>query len=219
MRHLAVLLLCLCVSASAQVTQLSLQVLNQSEKKATYRLTNNSDKPLTCYSVAVSVTYNDGQVASTQTSECDYATGILAPQASVERTVNLELNTSNHSGTARMEILPSLAVFQDGTTETKDVKSWHILMDSVKSENDGTRDVIATLQKTGNDPVKAIAALKILQQKATPKSPYDDRLKEAIAFLTKSPKADDVKAYADHLGKAYTMHKPYADLQPAGGVK
>jgi hypothetical protein len=92
-------------------------------------------------------------------------------------------------------------------------------MDSVKSENDGTRDVIATLQKAGNDPVKAVAALKILQQKATPKSPYDYRLKEAIALLTKSPKADEVKAYADRLQEAYTTHKPYADLQPAGGVK
>ncbi|HUD66474.1 MAG TPA: hypothetical protein VMQ17_17945 [Candidatus Sulfotelmatobacter sp.] len=207
----------LALHASAQVTQLTLQVLNQTDKKATYRLTNNSDKHLTCYSVAVDVIQNNGEINSGQESECSYERGILALHAFLERTTNIEGNRVNHSGIARVEIEPSLAVFQDGSSQARDDRSWHILMDNVKLENYGVRDVIDAIQSSGNDPVKAASILKAKQSTIPSKSPYDYRLKEALTFLEKSPKPDKVKAYVDYLKRTYASYKPLADLQPGGG--
>jgi hypothetical protein len=207
-------------ASSAQVTQLSVQILNQDEKEksVTYRVTNNSDKLLTCYSVAVIVTHYDGEVNEAQQSECQYDTGILASQASLERTTNAEGNGVNRSGITKVEVQPILAVFKDGSTESRDTSSWHHLMDNVKSENDGIHDVLTTLQ-TESDPVKAAAVLETLRRKAVPQSSYDYRLKDAITFLKKSPKPEAIKAYVDKLQKDYSTRKPYADLKPAGGVK
>jgi hypothetical protein len=213
----SLLVLLLVGAASAQVTQLTLQILNQTDKKATYRLTNNSDKPLTCYSVAVDVIQNSGEINSGQESECSYERGILAAHASLERTTNIEGNRVNHSGIARVEIEPSLAVFQDGSSQARDDRSWHILMDNVKLENYGVRDVIDAIQSSGNDPAKAASILKTKQSSIPSKSPYDYRLKEAITFLEKSPTPDKVKAYVDHLKKTYASYKLFADLQPGGG--
>lgn len=208
--------LVMCGSAFAQVTRLSVQVLTQNDKTATYRVFNNTEKPLTCYSVAIDVTHNDGAVNHSEASECQYdANGILAPHGSIDRNTNLE--SSNHSGIAKVEVQPSLAVFQDGSSEAKDDHSWHVLMDSVKSDNDGVHDVIVAIQQFKSQPLKAAATLEPLRGKATAQSPYERQLRHAIAFLKKNPPPDKVKEYLDNLEREYKLHKPYADLRPRGG--
>jgi hypothetical protein len=201
--------LLLCAFSSAQVTHVAVEMLNQDGNKINYRLTNNSDKALTCYSVAVDITYNDGKVDTGQSSECQNTPGgILAPQASLERTTGLG---SNASGVAKIAIEPSLAIFEDGSKEVRDAHSWHILIDSLQSDSDGQRDAIATIKQFTNDPAKALTALQALREKASPKSPYDYRLNDAITFLKKNPSPADLTKYLDHLQKDYTQKKPYAD--------
>jgi P pilus assembly chaperone PapD len=71
--------LVLCGSLFGQVTQMTTQIVSQDGKTVTYRVTNNSDKPLTCYSVAVDITHNDGEVDHGEQSECSYdSKGALA---------------------------------------------------------------------------------------------------------------------------------------------
>ena len=197
--------------ASGQVTKISVQITDQNEKTVTYRVTNNSDKPLTCYSVAVDVMYSDGTVNQSQESKCQYGTkGIVGAQASMEQ--QGYLSPSSHGAIAKVEVEPTLAVFQDGSSEKRDVKSWHILMDSVKSNFEGERDVISALQ-SNSDPAKAASTLETLRQKAAPGSPYENRLKEAITYLKTNPSPAELKAYLAHVQEGYELHKPYADLR------
>ena len=208
----AVSLLLLSSMAVAQKS-LSVEILNQDQKTVTFRITNNSAKPLTCFSVAVVVTYTDGEKNESQESECHYnAQQMLAPQASMEHTSHLSPKSPSGGGTvANVEVQPTLAVFQDGSSEQRDAKSFHILMDSVKSNNDGERDVLAAVQQANNDPAKAAATLEALRQKAPTGSPYENRLKEAIAFLKKNPSPDDVKAFVGRVQHGYEIHKPFAN--------
>ena len=202
--------------SSTQVTQLSVQIIKQDAKTATYRLTNYSGQVLACYSVAVTVVQNNGESNEGQSSECDYAKGVLAPHASLQREANIEGNLANHSGVSGVDIKPVLAVFEDGSSEQRNDRDWHILMDSVKSENEGTRAVIAAIQQSPRDPLKAAAALEALRQKAEPHSPYDGELRRTIEFLKKSPSSDDLKVYLANEQKLYQQRKPY--LRPPGAV-
>jgi hypothetical protein len=211
--------LVLCVSLFGQVTQITTQIVSQNEKTATYRVTNNSDKSLTCYSVAVDITHNDGEVVHGEESECRYdSKGALAPDAYRERTTNAEGNQVNHSGVATVDVRPILAVFQDGSSESMDKASFHHLMDGVKNDAEGTRMVLSTLQKSTNDPAKAVASLEEQRKYAAPQSLYNRQLRDAIAFLKKSPAPSELEAYRRRLQKSYDTLKPYAYLQP-GGVK
>jgi hypothetical protein len=202
-----------CAASLLLLLAVAVQLLSRTKKKATYRLTNNSDKPLTCYSVAVDVTYNNGEINPGQESECMYDRAILAPHASLERTTNIEGNTVNHSGVAKVVIEPTLAVFQDGSSQAKDDRSWHILMDNVKSENDGVRTVLDAIQSCGGDSVCVLRLLEPMRGTPPPKLPYWNCVKDAITFFKKSPRPDQVKVYVDHLEQAYESHKPYADLR------
>jgi hypothetical protein len=205
----AVPILCLLPILATAQKSLSVEILNQNEKTVTFRVTNHSDKPLTCYSVAIDTTYSDGNVDQSQESECYYAAErMLAPGGSLEHTS--QLSPSSHGTIAKVEVQPTLAVFQDGSSEKRDDKSWHILMDSVKSNNDGERDILTVVQQSNNDPVKAASALEALRQKAAPGSPYETRLKSAITFLKTNPSSDDVKAFVGRVQHAYDLHKPYA---------
>ena len=220
MRRRALAALCpliLCGSGFAQVTQLSVQIIKQDRKTATYRLTNNSGQVLACYSVAVTVVQNDGESNEGQSSECYCAKGVLAPHASFQREANIQGNLANHSGVASVDIKPVLAVFEDGSSEQRNDRDWHILMDSVRSESDGIREVIAAIQQSPGDPLKAAAALEALRQKAGPHSPNELELKYAIDFLKKSPSSDDLKVYLANEQKLYQQRKPY--LHPPGAVQ
>jgi hypothetical protein len=169
--------------------------------------------------VAVDTTHNDGKVDHGEQSECRYdSKGALAPEAYSEHTTNAEGNQVNHSGVATVDVRPILAVFQDGSSESMDKASFHHLMDGVKSDAEGTRTVLSTLQRSRNDPAKAVASLEEQSKYAAPQSLYDRQLKEAIAFLEKSPPPSELEAYRRRLQKSYDAVKPYAYLQP-GGVK
>jgi hypothetical protein len=213
----AVPILCLLPTLATAQKSLSVEIVNQNEKTVTLRVTNNSDKPVTCYSVAIDITYSDGNVHQSQESECYYAADrMLAPGASLEHTSHL---SPSHGTIAKVEVQPTLAVFQDGSSEKRDDKSWHILMDSVKSNNDGERDILTVVQQSNNDPVKAASALEPLKQKAAPGSPYETRLKSAITFLKTNPSPDDVKAFVGRVQHAYDLHKPYANANASEVTK
>ena len=138
--------------------------------------------------MAVDITHNDGEVDHGEQSECRYdSKGALAPDAYREHTTNAEGNQVNHSGVAAVDVRPILAVFQDGSSESTDKASFHHLMDGVKNDAEGTRMVLSTLQKSTNDPAKAVASLEEQRKYAAPQSLYDRQLRDAIAFLKKSP--------------------------------
>lgn len=220
MRRRALAAVCpviLCGSGFAQVTQLSVQIIKQDAKTAIYRLTNNSGQVLACYSVAVTVVQNDGESNEGQSSECDCAKGVLAPHASLHREANIQGNLANHSGFSSVDIQPVLAVFKDGSSEQRNDRDWHILMDSVKSESEGIREVIAAIQQSPSDPLQAAAALEVLRQKAAPHSAYEGELRYSIDFLKKSPSSDDLKVYLANEQKLYQQRKPY--LHPPGAVQ
>jgi hypothetical protein len=218
MSKVAVAFSILCIWSTLAIAQksLSVEITNQNEKTVTFHVTNNSDKPLTCFSVAIDVTYSDGEKHESQESECHYnAQQMLAPQASLEHTSHLSPKSPSGGGgtVANVEVHPTLAVFQDGSSEQRDAKSFHILMDSVKSNNDGERDVLAAVQQANNDPAKAVATLEALRQKAPTGSPYENRLKEAVAFLKKNPSPDDMKEFVGRIQHGYELHKPYANTK------
>ena len=220
MRPRAVAALCplvLCGSGLAQVTQLSVQIIKQDARTAAYRLTNNSGQVLACYSVAVTVVQNNGESNEGQSSGCDCAKGMLAPHASLQREADIQGNLANHSGVSRVDIKPVLAVFEDGSSEQRNDRDWHILMDSVKLETDGIREVIAAIQQSPSDPLKAAAALEALRQKAEPHSPYEYELRYAIDFLKKWPSSDGLKVYLANEQKLYQQRKRY--LHPPEAVQ
>jgi hypothetical protein len=69
------------------------------------------------------------------------------------------------------------------------------------------------VQQANNDPLKAAATLEALRKKAPTGSSYENRLKEAVAFLKKNPSTDDMKAFVGRIQHGYELHKPYANAK------
>jgi hypothetical protein len=212
-KMLKVLSVCLLPTlAIAQVSQVLVQVTNQDEKSVTYRVTNNSTIPLTCFGVAVDVTYSDGTTNRSGANQCHLQSSeMLAPQASTEENQNFGSN-EDHGTVTKLLVQPTLAVFQDASYQKTDDAMFHRLMENIGATIDGERDVIAAIQRANNDPVKAAAALEALRAKAKPGF-YESQLKNAINYLQSNP--TDVKGYLARTQREYALHKPYADLRGA----
>jgi hypothetical protein len=195
------------------VGQVLVQVTNQNDKSVTYRVTNNGTVPLTCFSIAVDVTYSDGTSGRSGASQCHLQfTEMLAPQASTEETQNFGSSNEDHGTVTKLLVQPTVAVFQDASYQKTEEHVFHRLMETIEEAVDAERDVIAAVQRANNDPVKAAAALETLRAKANP-GVYEGQLKNAINYLHNNP--TDVKGYHGRTQREYTLHKPFADLRGA----
>jgi hypothetical protein len=201
-RFLVVMLLCM--PTFAQVKHVTVQSLRQTDQKVTYRVVNESSQPLTSYTVAVDLTYIDGVVIRAEVSgEFGPSGHPIAAGASFEQVYPLD--GSMHGKVLKVDLVPLVAIYGDGTAEAQDSAVFHRIADHrVMVEKAKTILVDATRQalsdQTDQHPsVRALVLVKAAIERSdaetagpghkiivlgkTPIQPDEGLLKDAVAYL------------------------------------
>jgi hypothetical protein len=202
LKYLVVTLLC--APTFAQVEHITVQSLRQTDKEVTYQVVNESSQPLTSYTIGVDLTYGDGTVIRAEVSgEFGPSGHPIAPGATFKQVYPLD--GSMHGKVSKVDLVPLVAIYGDGTAEAQDSAVFHRIADHrVMVEKAKTILVDAARQALGDQTDqhpsgKALASVKAAIERSdaetagpghkiiivgkTPIQPDQGLLKGAVTYL------------------------------------
>jgi hypothetical protein len=194
----------LCVPTFAQVKHVAVQSVRQTEKEVTYQVVNESSQPVTSYTVGVDLTYGDGAVIRAEVSgEFGPSGHPIARGAAFEQVY--PLGGSMHGKVLKVDLVPLVAIYSDGTAEAQDSAVFHriadhrvmvekakmILVDAARqalgdeTERHPSATALALVRAAidRSDAETAGPAHKIIVVGKTPIQPDESLLKDAATYL------------------------------------
>lgn len=241
---ISVLLAFLCMSAFAQVKHVTVQIVSQTDKEVTYQIVNESRQPLTSYTVGIDLTYFDGAVIRSEVSgEFSPPGPPIAPGTAFEQ--RYPLGGSMHGKVSKVDLVPLVAIYQDGTAEAENPTVFHRIADHRVMVQKAHEISVGAIQQALSDPtdghpsVKALALVKaaIAQSEAetagpghkiiiagkTPIQPDELLLKDTVRYLeglTESPNEREglTQYLASEEGKL-NQSRSFAQVRLGGGAQ
>ena len=157
---ISVLFAFLCVSAFAQVKHVTVQIVSQTDKEITYRIVNESSQPLTSYTVGIDLTYFDGAVIRSEVSGEFSPSGPIAPGAVFEQLY--PLGGSMHGKVSKVDLVPLVAIYQDGTAEAENPAVFHRIADHRVMVQKAHEISVSAVQQALSDPTDGHPSAKAL---------------------------------------------------------
>jgi hypothetical protein len=149
-RLLVTLMLC-AAAATAQVKQVTAQLVSQTDKAITYRITNESRQAMAAYTLGIDIVYADGHTAHSEQSE-DFGPTREGIAAGVAREATLGYGTSPaHGRIVQVTLTPLVAIYHDGSAEAQDAAVFHRIADHRVMVAKALEEITSAIQQALSD--------------------------------------------------------------------